>query len=221
MEKELEKKVKQATKTYADLIKQRDAAKSEVLYNLLDDEINAYFGLSTSFNEYVSLLQNKMEESADRRSKLVSETIECANNISDPHLVTNLIEHTQKVYEQLVLFDNVDEVIYKQAMTNFLFAISRDYKDWVGISKDILMSIGETALDIATSLNPVTSILYFLAGKFKDINSLSKQCRGKDAKFDKIDRELLIIEVHTKVLKSTEKSFHYSIEILKGNKQEK
>lgn len=199
MEKDFIKESEKALKLYQDLTIQRDTVQSATLAALLDKEIDACLRMMNVYNDYAELCQKRYIESMDQRSKVMTDAIEKAKGIQDPSLRAECLEKAKSYYENMEHISRLSDIAYEQSTDIYLTVLSRDFKDWDAFA----IKVGKAVIESAVSLTPVISTGQFIVDCVRKFSELRKEFNDNGTDYAEVDKQLLIIEIHTQMAEKT------------------
>lgn len=182
----------EALHLYNKLEDQKNSAQSVTLTSLLDAEIKTYRELNAAFNKCFKIQSELLAEDNDNLKQVIN------------YVTEKQLEQQQALY----LLNNIIPI--NNSMSLYLQAISRDYKDWSKLCKMLL----KAGVDTAAENIPVVSNIKSIFDKVNQISDLVNEYIDDGTDYSEIDRELLIIEIHTEVMKNTTQLFLYQADIL-------
>lgn len=184
-------------KIYADLGNQRNIAKSEVLINLLNAEINAYDELNVAFDKYMKAQAAFIERSNDRLRRVIDSTTMADINFIEKMYILN------------------DMLPVKDTFIMYMNAVSRESKDWMKIKKMLL----EFGINITIGNIPVISNIKSLVDMAIQIKDIVEEFNNERTDYSKIDQELSKVEIHTELMKNISQIFLYQADIVSNGKK--
>lgn len=182
----------EALQLYNKLEGQKNTAQSVTLTSLLDAEIKTYRELNAAFNKCFKIQSELLAEDNDNLKQVIN------------YVTEKQLEQQQALY----LLNNIIPI--NNSISLYLQAISRDYKDWRKLCKMLL----KAGVDTAAENIPVVSNIKSIFDKVNQISDLVNEYIDDGTDYSEIDRELLIIEIHTEVMKNTTQLFLYQADIL-------
>ena len=184
---------------YELLIEQRDSAKSQLLFNLLDGEIRAYAVLLNVFNKYTRLQASKMQRDSDNASELVENATALAQNSLTPEPSLALLKHTKDSYEILTQLMDLDYLFFNQSIHFLLTVIKRDRGAWDNVMS-IFSSLVTAAVDTVGLAHPLVGFLKFLYDRFDTVVNMTRQRFEAHPTLNDADKDVQLIEAHTELL---------------------
>jgi len=199
MEKDFIKESEKALKLYQDLTIQRDTVQSATLAALLGKEIDACLRMMNVYNDYAELCQKRYIESMDRRTKDLNDAIAKAKSIQDPVMQMQCLNHAKIVHDQREHLGRINEIAYERSTDIYLTVLSRDFKDWDAFA----IKVGKAVIESAASLTPVISTGQFIVDCVRKFSELRKEFNDNGTDYAEVDKQLLIIEIHTQMAEKT------------------
>ena len=211
--KKLEKSQKNVLSYYEAIIKQRDTAKSKILFTLLDGEVTALDNLTKSFERFASLLRQKIQADTIKDQKRVSDSIEFIKTMSDNKQALEMIEFTQKYHNLHAIFAEIDYTLFKNSLKLYLSASKRDSKKWK-IFKEFTEISVPFAIDTLAFPFQFLGLIKFAFDAIRNLITLSNLSKKLHPDLGLVDQELYLIEKHTVIMEITAKHFQESAENL-------
>lgn len=184
---------------YELLIEQRDSAKSQLLFNLLDGEIRAYAVLLNVFNKYTRLQASKMQRDSDNASELVENATALAQNSLTPEPSLALLKHTKDSYEILTQLMDLDYLFFNQSIHFLLTVMKRDRGAWDNVMS-IFSSLVTAAVDTVGLAHPLVGFFKHLYDRFDTVVNMTRQRFEAHPTLNDADKDMQLIEAHTKLL---------------------
>ena len=184
---------------YELLIEQRDSAKSQLLFNLLDGEIRAYAVLLNVFNKYTRLQASKMQRDSDNASELVENATALAQNSLTPEPSLALLKHTKDSYEILTQLMDLDYLFFNQSIHFLLTVIKRDRGAWDNVMS-IFSSLVTAAIDTVGLTDPLVGFFKYLYDRIDTVVNMIRQRFEAHPTLNDADKDMQLIEAHTKLL---------------------
>lgn len=183
---------------YAELEKQRDATLSKAMKELLSVEIEAYYALSSAFDEVMKIQATKIK----------------ASNEEMEEIIPNCNEAQFEALQSLYLLNNI--IPAKNTLELYRDAADRDFKDWAAF-KQLLIQIG---VDKIVGNIPIAANAKALFDAIAQVKEVLDEYNDNCTDYFEIDKQLLKIEVHTEIMKNTTQLFLYHAKVLKSNDTE-
>ncbi len=211
IEDDYEIKLQKSIEVYADLVKQRDNAKSKTLYNLLDEEISNFVYLSNLYSKYISLYVPKLTND-NSTSDFLNESLERIKQIEDKENARILFEDTKKKYELMQALDKFKLWSLDFFVEGFWKAISRDFKDWSEFTKLMANNIA----DLTSKAIPGVSEIKGIYDSVKNAADLINEFEKNGTDYSDVDKKLTEIEVHIEIMNIAKVNYEQLVAALEG-----
>ena len=184
---------------YELLIEQRDSAKSQLLFNLLDEEIVAHVTLLNIFTKYTRLQTVKMQRDSDNASKLIENATELPQNSLFPGLSLAVFQNVKVSYEIMIQLMDLDYFFYEQSVEFFLTVINRNQGSLDNL-KNIFASLVTAAIDTVGLADPRVGFFKYLSDRIDTVVNMIRQRFEAHPTLNDADKDMQLIEAHTKLL---------------------
>lgn len=180
---------------YAELEKQRDAALSKAMKELLSAEIEAYYALGSAFDEVMEIQAANIKTSNEEMEEIIP----------------NCNEAQFEALRSLYLLNNI--IPTKNTLELYRNAVDRDFKDWATF-KQLLIQIG---VDKIVENIPIAANAKSLLDMVTQVKEIVDEYNDNCSDYSEIDKQMLKIEIHTEIMKNTTQLFLYHAEVLRSN----